>query len=58
MGTAIMELKTWKSVLDFFHRQGNSSKADTLRRTIEFNWIQRIQKHTPRGLNILGSEYG
>lgn len=41
-GIEVMEVY----VMDFIHRQPHSQAAETLRRTIEYNWI-RGSKHKP-----------
>lgn len=45
-------------VLDFIYKDANSQRTEVLRKTIEFNWIQRLQTQTPTGMNILDSDYG
>lgn len=45
-------------ILDFIHRQPHSQAAETLRKCIEHNWIQRLQTQAPRGLNIMDTDYG
>ena len=45
-------------ILDFIYEHPESKRAQTLRNTIEFNWVHRIGTNAPKGMNILDNRYG
>ena len=45
-------------IIDFIYEHPESKKAKSLRNTIEFNWIHRLQTTAPTGLNTLDNRYG
>ena len=45
-------------IVDFIYEHPDSKKALSLRNTIEFNWIHRLQTSAPQGLNTLDNRYG
>ena len=45
-------------ILDFIYAHPDSKRAKSLRNTIEFNWIQKLQTQSPLGLNTLDNRYG
>ena len=45
-------------ILDFIYEHPESKRAQSLRNTIEYNWIQKLHSQSPWGLNTLDNRYG
>ena len=45
-------------ILEFIFDHPLSKRANKLRKTIEWNWIQRLKSIIPLGMNIMESRYG
>ena len=44
-------------IIDFIHAHPESRRAQILRNTIEFSWIQRLKTFAPNGMNVLDTRY-
>ena len=45
-------------VLEFVYEHPLSKHANKLRKTLEWNWIQRLKSVVPRGMNIMEKGFG
>ena len=45
-------------ILEFIYEHPDSKRANTLRKTIEWKWIQRLKSIIPHGMNIMENRYG
>ena len=56
VGHGLDEMKV--HIVDFIYEHSDSKRAQSLRNTIEFNWIHKIHSQAPKGLNTLDNRYG